>query len=141
MVSLVPVVSLHLTADIFKFLKNKLSADSINSVIHADKPTSIENSIKMTDGADQEQKEDVIQHHRLLENHVSISQEGQVNHTHSVTLCYSPTCSLLSDIKIGLHDPVHLELICGLELVSKDSKTNDNHLKMSHLFDYLGSTV
>ena len=62
----------------------------------------------MIDGADQEQKEDVIQHHRLLENHVSISQEGQVNHTHSVTLCYSPTCSLLSDIKIGLNDPVHV---------------------------------
>ena len=90
---------LHQTADIFKFF-----ADHNNSVIHADNPTSIKNSIKIIDGANQEQKEDVTQHHRLLENYVSISKEGQVNHTHSVTLCYSPTCSLLSDNQIILHD-------------------------------------
>ena len=62
-VSLVPVASLHQTADIFKFLKNKLSADSINSVIHilyADNPPSMENSINIIDGADQQQKKDVI---------------------------------------------------------------------------------
>ena len=37
---------LHQTADIFKFLKNKLSADSNNSVIHADNPTSIKTQLK-----------------------------------------------------------------------------------------------
>ena len=37
---------LHQTADIFKFLKNKLSADPNNSVIHADNLTSIKTQLK-----------------------------------------------------------------------------------------------
>ena len=81
-------VSLHQTADnnIFKFLKNKLFADSINSVIHifyADNPPSMENSINIIDGADQQQKEDIIQHCRLSKSHASINNEGQVNHKYS----------------------------------------------------------